>query len=90
MISSIGSLPNFDSQSSYQTAPVTQNTAQSQSSQYASSQTSQPAQDVIQLSAAGLAALQTPEEIFLAANSGNAQAIAIIEQSQSTLLTEQQ
>jgi len=78
MIDSIGSLQNYDWQSSYQTqqsSPATTNPAPSDGSQ--------PIQDSIQLSAAGLIALQTPGEIFTQADAGNEQAIAIIEKDET-------
>jgi len=81
MISSISSLQNFGSDYSYRSASATPNPPPSETSQPAPV-TSPIVQDSIQLSAAGLAALQTPEEIFTAAAAGDARAIAIIEKNQ--------
>jgi hypothetical protein len=72
MASNIGALQNLGPQYSYQTSAVTQNPVQSLSAA-AASEASQPIEDFIQLSAAGLAALQEPEEIVTGDNAGDAQ-----------------
>lgn len=83
-ISNISSdwLQNSESQSFYQSAPSAQNSTQSGTVGYASTDTSQPVQDSVQLSAAGMMALQSPEEILVAADAGDPTAIAIIQKDQ--------
>jgi hypothetical protein len=77
MISTIASLANIDSATSYSTLTNTQNPAQTPPPQ--------PVEDSIQLSTAALIALQTPEQIFDGAAAGDPKAIAIIEKDQNPL-----
>jgi hypothetical protein len=80
MINSIagGSFQDYRSQASYQGEVVAQSPSPPAVSAPAQAASSQPIQDTIQLSAFGVSALETPEELFKAAAAGNNEAIAII------------
>ncbi len=76
-----GALQSY-TQASSQSALNAQNSVQSANSQPGNSP---PLEDSIQVSAAALAALETPEEVFKAAMAGNNQAIAIIKEDLSPI-----
>jgi hypothetical protein len=79
MISNISSLADTSRQTSLQTAPATQNQSRSDPAQASKPQPLQSVQDSIEISAAGLAAVQSTEAIISAANAGDPIAIAIIQ-----------
>jgi hypothetical protein len=68
-----------------QPSPVARNPAQPVTSQSSLAELSPPTEDSIQLSASGVAALQPPGEVFIAAAEGDAHAISMIEESQSQI-----
>lgn len=76
-----GALQSY-AQASSQSAPIAQNPIQTANSQPGNPQ---PFQDSVQLSASGLAALQTPDGLFKAAAAGNNEAIAIIQEDLSPI-----
>jgi hypothetical protein len=76
-----GSLQNYSSPASPQGSPVAQTSVPSVSQQ----EGSQTLQDSIQISTTALDSLQTPEEVFRAANNGDPRAIAMIEEDLSPI-----